>query len=187
MASSTEPFLDKMAQAASAEVDSKAALGKPSYIQRFSWKDLGAVVVAMVAFTIAMLVAFEKGTAVYLGQTPQLIVLGLMLSIMGACTQRQVQRMLFVYEAHAGSTLQNFDALLRTDHLSQEAEFRPRAILLVLFLLPLGLRASYKRFIGGFTTVQVPSVGGWYGMTAAPGYQRIGNGLSLLVNIYLPF
>ncbi len=73
MASSTEPFLDKMAQAASAEVDLKAALGKPSYIQRFSWKDLGAVVVAMVAFTIAMLVAFEKGTAVYLGQTPQLI------------------------------------------------------------------------------------------------------------------
>lgn len=110
-----------------------------------------------------------------------------MLSIMGACTQRQVQRMLFVYEAHAGSTLQNFDALLRTDHLSQEAEFRPRAILLVLFLLPLGLSASYKRFIGGSTTVQVPSVGGWYGMTAAPGYQRIGNGLSLLVNIYLPF
>lgn len=187
MASSTEPFLDKMAQAASAEVDSKAALGKPSYIQRFSWKDLGAVVVAIVAFTIAMLVAFEKGTAVYLGQTPQLIVLGLMLSIMGACTQRQVQRMLFVYEAHAGSTLQNFDALLRTDHLSQEAEFRPRAILLVLFLLPLGLSASYKRFIGGSTTVQVLSVGGWYGMTAAPGYQRIGNGLSLLVNIYLPF
>ncbi len=187
MASSTEPFLYKTAQEASSEIPSRAGLGKPCHIHRFSLMDLGAVGVAMAAFVIAMVAAFHKGTAVYLGQTSQLIVLGLMLAFMGACTQRQVQRLLFVYEARSGSTLQNFDALLRADYLSQTAAVRPRAILLLLFLLPLGLGASYKRFIGGSTTVKVPSLGGWYGLTAAPGYQRIGNGLSLLVGIYLPF
>lgn len=41
--------------------------------------------------------------------------------------------------------------------------------------------------MGSSTTVKVPSLGGWYGLTAAPGCKRIGNGLSLLVDVYLPF
>lgn len=78
LASSTERFLDKVAQEASAELYCKAALGKPSRIQRFSWKNLGAVRLAMVAFILAIVLNFEKGTAVYLGQIAQLILLGLM-------------------------------------------------------------------------------------------------------------
>ena len=60
-------------------------------------------------------------------------------------------------------------------------------MLLLLFALPLGLSVSYKRFIGGSTTVEYLSTDVTFGFTAAPGYQLIGNGLSLLVEVYLPF
>ena len=187
MASPEEPLMEKAAQTGSQEFLQKKILGEPCHTKRFSWKDLGAVGIAMIAFAVAMVVVFDKSTAVKLKQTDQLIMLGVMLSVMGACAKRQMQRLFFVLEAHAGSTIQNFDALLQGDFLSQEAGIHTRATLLFLFLLPLALGVSYKRFIGGSTTAEIASVGGSYGLTAAPGYQRIGNGLSLLVNVYLPF
>ncbi|KAG8525630.1 uncharacterized protein KY384_009274 [Bacidia gigantensis] len=49
------------------------------------------------------------------------------------------------------------------------------------------LSASYKVFSGGATEREVKAPGMDFGMTAAPGYQLIGNGLSLLPNVYLPF
>lgn len=126
--------------------------------------------------------AFNKRTALYLGPTAQLFVMGVMLGFIGARKGRRRGCCLYMKRIHTPT----FDAPLRADYVSQEDGIRPCVILLFLFL-PLGLGASYKRFIGGLTTVKVPSLGGWYGLTAAPGYQRIGNGLSLLVDAYLPF
>ena len=163
-------------------------LGVSGQIRRCTWMDLGATAVALVAFIVTLIAVLYEPTAVYLGQKNQLVLLGLLLSIMGLCTQRQIQKLSLLYEARAGkSTLQNYDAILRTDLFSRAASLVPRIVLFLLFALPLILSASYKQFIGGSTTVGVPSPDVSFGFTAAPGYQLIGNGLSLLVEVYLPF
>ena len=88
-----------------------AGLGVPDRIRRVTWMDLGAVVVVFLAFMIASSTVLCKPAAVFWGQTNQLILLGLMLSIMGSCAQRQIQKLSLVYEAAADrSTLQIFDA-----------------------------------------------------------------------------
>ena len=172
----------------SKESSGSESLGVPGYIRRCTWMDLGATAVVLLAFIVASTTAMYKPTAISLGQTNQLIVLGLTLSIMGYCTQRQIQRLSLHFEARIGkSTLQNFEAILCTDYFSQAASLQPRLVLLFLFVLPLGLSVSYKKFIGGFTTIGVQSTDMNFGSTAAPGYQLIGNGLSLLVELYLPF
>ena len=162
--------------------------GVPGQIHRFTSMDLVATAVVLLGFIVASTAVLNRPTAVFLGQTNQLILVGLVLSIMGYCTQRQMKRLSLYYEARAGrSTLQNFEAILCTDYFSQAASVQPRLVLLFLFVLPLGLSVSYKKFIGGFTTIGVQSTGATFGPTAAPGYQLIGNGLSLLVQVYLPF
>ena len=172
----------------SKEPFSRKELGIPDNIRHCTRMDLGATVVVLLAFMVASTAVLHKPTAVSLGQTNQLIVFGLTLSIMGYCTQRQIKILSLYYEARTGkSTLQNFEAILCTDYFSRAASIQPRLVLLFLFALPLGLSASYKKFIGGFTTISVQSTDANFGSTAAPGYQLIGNGLSLLVEVYLPF
>lgn len=172
----------------SKEPSSSERLGVPCHIRRFTWIDLGATAVVLLAFIVASTTVLHKPTAVSLGETDQLITLGLMLSIMGYCTQRQLQKLSLYYEARTSKpTLQNFEAILCTKYFSQAASLQPRLVLLFLFVLPLGLSVSYKKFIGGFTTIGVQSTDAIFGLTAAPGYQLIGNGLSLLVEVYLPF
>lgn len=105
MASSREPFLYTIAHEASTEIYPKAELGKPCHIHRFSWTDLGAVGVAMVAFTIAMVAAFNKGTAINLGQTAQLIVLGVMLAFMGACSRGCCSYMKRTQDPHSKTSM----------------------------------------------------------------------------------
>ena len=170
------------------EPSSSDGFGVPDHIRRFSSMDLVVTAVVLLGFILASTAVLNRSTAVFLGQTNQLIVVGLVLSIMGYCTQRQMKRLSLYYEARAGnSTLQNFEAILCTDYFSQAASVQPRLVLLFLFALPLGLSVSYKKFIGGFTTIGVQSTDATFGPTAAPGYQLIGNGLSLLVQVYLPF
>ena len=172
----------------SKEPSTSDGFGVPGRIHRFTPMDLVATAVVSLGFILASTAVLNRPTAVFLGQTNQLILVGLVLSIMGYCTQRQMKRLSLYYEARAGrSTLQNFEAILCTDYFSQAASVQPRLVLLFLFALPLALSVSYKKFIGGFTTIGVQSTGATFGPTAAPGYQLIGNGLSLLVQVYLPF
>ena len=167
---------------------SNEGLGVPCSISRLTRMDLGASTVVLIGFIIASISVLYRPTAVFLGQTNQLIILGLILSIMGYCTQRQIKIVSLYLEARNGkSTLQNFEAILCNDYFSQVASLRPRLVLLFLFTLPLVLSVLYKKFIGGFTTIDVESTDISFGLTAAPGYQLIGNGLSLLMEVYLPF
>ena len=184
------PAREKLLQnpGSSKDPSSSDAFGVPGQIHRFTPMDLVATAVVLLGFIAASTAVLNRPTAVFLGQTNQLIIVGLVLSIMGYCTQRQMKRLSLYYEARAGrSTLQNFEAILCTDYFSQAASVQPRLVLLLLFALPLGLSVSYKKFIGGFTTIGVQSTDATFGPTAAPGYQLIGNGLSLLVQVYLPF
>ena len=162
--------------------------GKPNCIQRVTWVDLTSIVVVLIATLAAAIVIFVAPAAMALGQKNQLIVLGFLLSIMSSCSARQIQKLSLIYEARSGrSTLQNFDALLRSDYFSTAASLGPRSILLFLFSLPLGLSVAYKQFLYGSTICTIPSSDAMFGFTAAPGYQLIGNGLSLFAMTYLPF
>ncbi|KAI9818435.1 MAG: hypothetical protein M1827_000494 [Pycnora praestabilis] len=150
--------------------------------------DFAAIAVSLVCFGLGLASFVPQSTAVWLGQTDQLIVLGFLLSIMAFCTQRQVQIFGLLWEVSGKSTLQNFDALLRnTAFTPDRISVSPRALLLFLFALPLALSVSYKKFSGGSSVVGISSTSGYFGTIGPPGYQRIGNGLSLLTNVYLPF
>ncbi|KAI9801245.1 MAG: hypothetical protein M1833_002815 [Piccolia ochrophora] len=163
-------------------------LGVSERICRFTWMDLGATAVAVLASFTALTAVLYRPAAFYLGQTNQLIVLGLMLAIMGKCAERQIQRLSLYYEARTGKgTLQNLEAILRTDYFPKTASLQLRLLLLFLFALPLSLSVFYKKSVGGFTTVGIPSTEADFGYTAAPGYQLIGDGLSLLTEVYLPY
>ena len=162
--------------------------GKPCRIHRVTWIDLASIGLVLLGTIAAAVAIFVKPAAMHLGQKYQLVVLGFLLSIMASCSARQIQKLSLVYEARSGrSTLQNFDALLRSDYFSTTASFGPRSILLFVFCLPLGLSVAYKEFVGGSTSRTIPSADMRFGFTAAPGYQLIGNGQSLVVNAYLPF
>ena len=185
----TEALLDTVEVPENKEEHStNGAVGVPCQVHRLSWMDLGASAVVLLSFIVAMVAVLNQTTAVSLGQTNQLVLLGLMLSIMAISTQRQIQILSLLYEARLGkSTLQNFDAILRNAYFSPAVSLGPRASLLFVLALPLALSASYKQFIGGSTKLEVPVTPMQFGATAAPGYQLIGDGLSLLVNVYLPF
>jgi hypothetical protein len=96
--------------------------------------------------------------AVFLSQTNQLIVVGLLLTIMALCTEVQIRQFSLLAEAHWGqSTLQNFEALLVDDPWARNLSPMPHIVLLCLFALPLGLSASYKNFAGGSTSLTTAS------------------------------
>ncbi|KAL8721601.1 MAG: hypothetical protein Q9225_001765 [Loekoesia sp. 1 TL-2023] len=163
-------------------------VGIPCRIQRLSWLDIAAVAIVLIAAAVAVASVWEPTIAMFFGQTNQLVVLGLALAIMAFCTQRQVRKLTLLYEARFGaSTLQNFDAVLRNDYFASAITWQPRLVIWLLLLLPLGLSAAYKTFSGGSTDLVIYGPNADFGATAAPGYQLIGDGLSLLSMVYLPF
>ena len=125
--------------------------------------------------------------AVWLGQTNQLVVLGLLLAVMGLCTQNQAQLLFLNLEARFGqSTIQNYDSILRNNHFDSNVSFAVRFRLFVLFAIPLALSASYKQFVGGRTTVPVESFEGLQFGPVPPPNLFVGNGISPMVNATLP-
>lgn len=81
-----------------------------------SLKDVGTMVVAAICATSALSTILTKSVAFSLGQINQLVMIGFLLSIMDLCMQLEAQKLLLVLEARFGkSTLQNYDAILRSD------------------------------------------------------------------------
>ena len=164
------------------------SLGVPCKSQAVSWLDYVALLVCCSASAVAIVLVLHKGAAMALGQTYQLVALGLLLSIMALCTQKQIQKWLASAEVRFGaSTLQNLDAIIRNDFFASKASWQPRFAILFSLMLPLGLGAAYKTFTGGASERNVAAVSTQFGVTASPGYQLIGNGVSLLVYAYVPF
>ena len=154
----------------------------------FSLKDFYSISGHLICLAFATVTVFSQPLAIYLGQLNQLIVVGFLLAIMALILQGQVLRSLMIFHGNRSSTtLQNIDATLRQDIIAPGASLWLRAILLALIALPLGLSASYKLFVGGFSNRSLHLQDGLFGYTATPGNQRIGDGLSLLADLYRPF
>jgi hypothetical protein len=163
-------------------------LGQPKAKPLLSWTDTVTLAVSLTGFILAVATVLLPVLAMWLGQTNQLILVGFLVAIMGSCSQIQLRHLFFLIEARFGSsTLQNYQALLINDAWAQRITLLPQVVLLTLFILPLGLSAGYKLFVGGSTSSHMGSTAGLFGLTAEPGKQLVGDGLSLLSNIYLPF
>lgn len=162
--------------------------GIPGPKPRVPMKDVYTLAIQLSCLSVATLSIFWAPLAIKLGQVDQLIVIGLLLAVMGLCLESQAKSAALVFAGSRGpSTIQDFDALMRKDLFASKVRRRIRVWLLLLLSLPLGLAVAYKRFTGGHTTSTVHFGSGSFGITAAPGKQLIGNGLSLCSDLYTPF
>lgn len=162
--------------------------GKPGRKDRVSRKDLYLILIVLLCTVAGLLTVFYSRLSVWLGQINQLIVIGFVLAIMSICLEGQVLRAALMHTAtRSGPTIQDVDALLRKDAFASEVHLAYRLLLLGLLGLPLLLSVGYKKFVGGGSTLLVNKGDGVFGFSSTPGKQRIGDGLSILSDVYVPF
>ena len=164
------------------------ATGEPCRKTKLSRRDAGVLLLQLISLTAALLTVFYQPLAIWLGQLDQLIILGFFLGVMTLFLQEQVLQTVLIFMGYQhNTTLQDLDSVLRKDLLAPQIPLYYRLILLTLVGLPLALSASYKLFVGGSSTKEVTFPSGTFGYSATPGNQRIGDGLTLLSDIYRPF
>ena len=183
-----DPVAEREMQTIGQTLLPERVIGKPCAKHVISTLDIAALVVVMIFFIAAVAAVWVSRWAVLLGQTNQLVVLGFALTVMGFCANRQIILASLHLEGRYGrSTLQNFDALLRSTPYARNMSISPRMILLALQILPLGLSVAYKRFSGGQSSVSVALQDSDWGFVPPPGWTTSGNGLALAVDAYAPF
>ena len=169
------------------ELEEEAA-GIPCRKKRLSMKDIWVLSVQLLCLTIAVLTVFHQGIASWLGVIRQLIVIGFLLGIMAIALQEEVLRAALIFLGFSRtSSIQDIDAFLRKDLFADQVSLYLRLILLALIGLPLGLSVAYKLFVGGYSQKTLQMGNASFGFTASPGNQRIGDGLTLLPDLYRPF
>jgi hypothetical protein len=164
-------------------------VGKPCQKPYLTRTDYLSVLLMAFCFTLAISSVQNIRIAAYLGQTRQLVLLGLTLSIISFTVTKQSQLLFITLEARfGGSLLQNYDAILRNNTFDTDTGPLLRLALIALYLLPLVLSASYKTFVGGSTTIpfsipRTPQLR--FGPAGPPGLY-LGNGIAGFVNATSP-
>ncbi len=157
-----------------ASLPSKAevlALGKPRKKSDVDLIDIVAVMVSLTCLIISVCVVTPRlGLAWRLGFEDQIVIIGFLLSIMNLCLRNGISLWFLIFEERwGGSTLQNYDAILRNTALLSQTSFLWRGTILTLIVLPLALSVAYKRFTGGESSTNVHSnFPGNYGIASAP-------------------
>lgn len=168
-------------------------IGQPTGRVLLTWKESGLAALCLLCFAVAFISVHLQQVAFSLGQTYQLVVLGISLSIMAYCTRKSLVFLMICIETRSGpsrktpkqTTLQNLDAILACDPLAERISWTYRSILLALLLVPLGLSAAYKPFTSGQSALaSVTSIHN-FGLTGPPGTQTVGYGMSLFINATL--
>lgn len=149
-----------------------------------SWKEAIAIISCAISLSIALIVVFDTKVAVYWGQTNQFIWVGLCLTLMGWCAQLPIRRIFLVLSTSSqASTLQSIDAILRSDPLTSQADWRVRLFLVLMLALGPALSAVYKSLGGGETRYLQTDMTGQFGLTDPLGTHDIGYGLSQFVGV----
>ena len=163
-------------------------LGVPLCPRSSSWKELFAAVSCTLSFIVMIIVVFQPKAAVYWGQTRQFIWVGLCLTLMGWCAQLPLRRMMLISSLNSrASTLQSIDAILRSDPLTQQANWRVRVALTVMLAISPGLSIAYKSLGNGESRYTQKNMTGQFGLTHPLGRRSIGPGQSQFVNATLPW
>lgn len=153
--------------------------------------DVVAVLTSLGCCVLDTAVMYFEYLAWRLGYQYQLVLVGLMLSIMSICMNYALPFLLLLIEARFGrSTLQNYDALIRNAACAPQIDWFWRLILFGAWVLPLGLSVVYKIFPNGHNGGQVNYDGSInFGFHALPGLEKVraNSGVLLMYNATLPF
>ncbi|KAK4497354.1 hypothetical protein PRZ48_011805 [Zasmidium cellare] len=176
------------------QLKSRRPLGVEASKRYIDWIDVLVTLGSWTACAAAIAVVVNEYAAWHLGVTYQLVLVGLLLSVMNLCLKYVAPTVFLQWEARFGaSTLQNYEALLRNRAFTSKADWGWRTSLVLLAILPLGLSAAYKLFVGGFSTLAIGEKGDLYsnsfGTYAPPGMQPLGanSGMILMNNATIPF
>lgn len=172
-------------------------LGKPRAKNRISKLDLSVAAISLVCLAMAVIAVGNEAISWRLGvANNQLIVVGLLLSIMNLCLASVTSTFCLLIEARFGdSILQNYDGILRNKPLAPKLGLRWRLVLTFFLIVPIAASVAYKTFKGGQSAKRVSSDGyvsipTQYGMVAAPGLMEPGQrptGLPQFFNATQPF
>lgn len=174
-------------------------LGKPTKKQRLPLKDAATAVISLISCIAAVLVVSNETLSWKLGASGanhQLIVIGVLLSIMSLCLGSVAPTLFLVLEARFGASfLQNYDGIIRNQPLASSLSFVWRLIMGMMIILPIGLSVAYKTFSGGESAVRVSPTNYIsnstyeYGMFPPQGLESLGmrTGISLMLNATIPF
>ena len=199
LVSDHEKLLPVRTTYSSASPNSKPSLlplGKPTVKKRLHLLDISAVASSFICLALSVIAVANDSVSWRLGvKNYQLIVIGVLISLMNMCLGSVAPTFFLLLEARFGSsTLQNYDGILRNQFLSPKLSLLWRLVLGLGMALPLGLSVAYKSFIGGESAMQVNATAyignaSYYGMFAPPGLQSLGEktGISLFFNATLPF
>lgn len=166
----------------------RESCGKPGRKHRMPRRDVCLLAIELLCLAAGLLVGFYAPLTILFGQINQLIAIGFLLAVMSMCLEGLVLHTAIIHTAtRSGATIQDLDALLRKDPFASKVHAAYRCLLVCLFTFPLLLSIGYKNFIGGETAITIDNGDGFFGCSSTPGKQRIGDGLSLLPDIYVPF
>ena len=147
------------------------ALGKPCKKAGVDKIDIVVVMVSLICLIISVCVVTPRLSVAWrLGYEGQIVIIGFLLSIMNLCLRKGISLWFLIFEERwGGSTLQNYDAILRNTALLSQTSFLWRGTILALIILPLALSVAYKRFTGGESSTSIYSdFPGSYGIASAP-------------------
>lgn len=167
-------------------------LGKPMERQLCDVSEIAALLACFGCSITGLICSFHPATAAYLGQKYQLIIVGLMLSLMDLCTSKLTTIVFLQLETRWGSLLQNYDSIIKRSVLGsllnrRRASQRWTLLLASSLAFPLLLSVSYKTFVGGKITTVLRTSGGVYGLTGPGGLANFSAGSSLMINATIPF
>ncbi|KAL9572289.1 hypothetical protein ACKAV7_003490 [Fusarium commune] len=155
-----------------------------------AWTDLATIQTAW--GTASYIVTAGASTAANLEQKYQLIIVGLMLSLMDLCTGKLSTIAFLQLETRWASLSQNYDSIIKKTVLGSLLNWRRGSQRWTLLLsaslaFPLLLSIGYKTFVGGRITTEVHASGGQYGLTGPVGFAKFTSGSALMVNATIPF
>jgi hypothetical protein len=154
----------------------------------FNLLDIAAVTISLLCLAMAVVTIVPSlPYAARLGYTRQIIIIGLLVSIMKECLKRPLKYLLLVLEERIGrSSLQNYSALLEGSPLAPNMDTSWRLILTLFIILPLALSALYKQYTGGVGTQSLPDIESYFSPTVLPGLEKV-SGLSMMANATIPY
>jgi hypothetical protein len=171
------------------ETQELLAIGVPAKKPQIRALDLVVLVASLGCCSAAITILQVERLAWLLGYQYQLVVIGVMLSMMNVCLSYSRTYFFTLMEARFGrSTLQNYDAILQNAIFSPQTTVYWRVAIFVLWLLPIGLSIAYKVFPISTVSAQVHySEPVDFGFYPPLGLERTGLGVALLANTSLPF
>ncbi|KAK4031165.1 hypothetical protein C8A01DRAFT_21586 [Parachaetomium inaequale] len=174
-------------------VSEPGALGKPNKPTLASVSYMLAVLVSLGWLALGILATTPTFTLAWkLGFQGQIVLVGLLLSIMNICTSVVLSSVFLLVEARFGpSRLQHYQAILTGKWTGASVSLTWRLVLVAVVVLPLALSVAYKQLLGGTAELLLEPIGsGSYGLD----FPRIGSwtpftldSLYLLLNAFTPF